>query len=75
MYMQPIVTDRIVTDRVEWSVGLSVCHISEACKNSRSDEDAVWVEDLGGPNEPCITWGSRSPMGRGNFEGETGEPL
>jgi len=20
--------------------------------------------------EPCIRWGSRSPMGRGNFEGE-----
>ena len=19
--------------------------------------------------EPCVTWGSRSPMGRGNFEG------
>jgi len=25
----------IVTDRVAWSVGLSVCHTSEPCKNGR----------------------------------------
>jgi len=37
--------------------------------------DAVWAEDLGGPKEPCtIRWGSRCPLGRGNF-GERGGPL
>ena len=46
----------------------SVCHTSEPCKNGRTDRDAVWVEDLGGPREPCITWGP-DPHGKGNFEG------
>ena len=27
------------------------------------------------PKEPCIRWGSRSPMGRGNFEGGKGRPI
>ena len=40
MYMRPI-----VTDRVAWSVGLSVCHTS-----------AIWVEDSGGPKKACIRW-------------------
>jgi len=61
----------IVTDRVAWSVGLSVCHTSEPCKNGGTDRDAVWVEDSGGPREPCIILESRYSMGRGNFdEGE-----
>jgi len=59
--MRPIVTDQL---------GRSVCHTSEPCKNGCTDRDAVWVEDSGGPKEPCIRWGSRSPMGRGNFEGK-----
>jgi len=62
--MRPIVTDRVV-----WYVSRSVCHSSEPCKNSWTDRDAVWVEDSAGPKEPCFRWGSRSPMGRGNFEG------
>jgi len=37
----------------------SVCHTSEPCRNGSSDRDAVWVEDSGGPKEPCIRWGSR----------------
>jgi len=37
------------------------------CKNSWTNRDAVWVEDWGWPREPCIRWGSRCPMGRGNF--------
>ena len=61
----------IVTDRVAWSVGLSVCrsvcHTSEPCKNG--DRDAIWVEDLGGPREPWIRWGPDTSTGRGNFEG------
>jgi len=53
----------------------SVCHTSEPCKNGYIDQAAVWVEDLGGPGEPCITWGSRSPMGRGKFLVENGRPI
>jgi len=37
-------------------VCLSVCHTSEPCKNGSTDRDFVWVEDSGGPREPCITW-------------------
>jgi len=40
---------------------VSVCHTSEPCKNGCTDRDAVWVEDSGGPREPCVGWGSRSP--------------
>jgi len=47
----------------------SVCHTSEPCKNGCTDRDAFWVEDSGGPKEPCIRWGFRSPMARGKFEG------
>jgi len=65
----------VVGDRVAWSVGLlvclsvglSVCHSSDPCKNGWTDRDAVWVEDSGGPKEPCIRWGSRSPYGKGQF--------
>jgi len=64
--MQPV-----VTDYVAWSVSQSVCHSSEPGKNEWTDPDAVWVEDLGGPREPCTRWGSRSPMGKGKiFMGE-----
>ena len=48
----------------------SVCHTSEPCKNGCTEGAAVWVEDSGGPREPCIRWGSRSPHGNGNFEGK-----
>jgi len=52
-----------------------VCHSSESCKNGWIDRDAIWAEHSGGPREPCIRWGSTSPMGRGNFEGGRGSPL
>jgi len=45
--MRPIVTDRVV-----WSVSLSVCHSSEPCKNGSTDRDSVYVEDSGWPIEP-----------------------
>jgi len=48
----------------------SVCHNSEPCKKGCTDQDAVWVEYSGWPREPCIRWGSRSPTGRDNLEGE-----
>ena len=48
-------TATILTDRVAWSVGLSiapsiglsVCHTSEPCKNSCTDRAAVWVQPSG----------------------------
>jgi len=50
--MRPIVTDRV---RVAWSVCLSVCHTSsEPCKTGRTDRDAVWVVDSGGPKEADV---------------------
>jgi len=58
-----------------WCVSLSVCHTNEPCKNGWSDWDAVWVEDLGGPKEPCIRWGPDPPMERDNFQGGRGIPL
>jgi len=39
------------------------------------DQDAVLVEDSGGLMELCIRWGSRSPIGRGQFWGRKGGPL
>jgi len=50
-----------VTDAVTCSVGLSVCHDHKPCKNGWTVWDAVWVVDSGGPKEPCVRWGSRSP--------------
>jgi len=57
------------------SVRLSVCHSSEPFKHGLTDRDYLWVEDSGGPKEPCIRWGSRSPMERGNFKEGRGGPL
>ena len=46
--MQPI-----ATDRVAWSVCVSVClfvgYVHEPYENSCMGRDAVWVVDLGGP--------------------------
>jgi len=52
----------VVTDWVAWSV----CQSVTVEKNGLTNRDAVWVEDSGGPKEPCIRWRSRSPWeGRG----------
>jgi len=61
----------IVTDRVAWSVGRSVCHTGEPCKNGLTDRDAVWGEDSDIPKQPCVRWGGVSdlPMGRGDSKG------
>jgi len=59
----------ILTDRVAWSVCLLVCDTSEPCKTGCTDRAAFWVEDLGGPGEPCIRWGSRFPHGKGQIFG------
>ena len=55
-------------------VCLSVCHTSEPCKNGWTNRDAVLVEDSGGPREPCIRWGARSPMERQFWRGK-GRPI
>jgi len=33
-----------------------------ALQNGWTDRDAVWVEDSGGPREPCIRWGTFSTL-------------
>jgi len=73
--MQPVVTDRVV-----WTAGRSVClsacgFVSRSVTLMSTDRDAVWVEDSGGPKEPCVRWGPDLPMGRGIFEGGRGIPL
>jgi len=49
------------------SNGMSVCHTSQPYKNGRSDWDAVWVEDSGGPKEP---WGPDHPWEGGILRGK-----
>jgi len=61
--------DAAYSHRPSSVVCLSVCHTSEPCKNGCTDRAAVWVEDLGGPGEPRIRWGSRFPHGKGQIFG------
>ena len=51
------------------SVGLCGCNVEVPCKNGWTDRDAVWHVGWGGPQSPCIKWGSGSPMVRGHFGG------
>jgi len=62
----------IVTDRVAWSVGLSVGRSvsRESCINGWTDRDAIWAVDSRGPKEPCIRRGSRSLRVKGQFWGK-----
>jgi len=55
-----------VTDWVAWSVGRSVTLMSLA-KTAKPIKCAVWVVGSDGPKESCVRWGTRSPVGRGNF--------
>jgi len=61
--MRPIVTDRVAWS-VGRSVGLSVCHTSEPCKNGWTDRDAIWVVGSDGPKESSVTWESTAAEGR-----------
>jgi len=54
---------------------VSVCHDLEPCRNGCTDQDIDWVEDSGGPNEPCIRWGSKSSHGKGQFGGGKACPI
>ena len=50
----------IVTDRVAWSVGLSVRRfvtVVNPAKNGGTDRDAVWVVRSDGPREPLLDGG------------------
>jgi len=55
--------------------GLPASHTSEPCINGWTDRDAIWVEDFGGPKEPCIRLGSTSSHGKGQFWGGRSGPL
>jgi len=46
----------ILTDGVAWSVGRSVCHTGEPCKNGWTDRDAVCIVGSDGPTESWIRW-------------------
>jgi len=63
--MQPI-----ATYGVAWSVSLSVMTISPA-KNGWTEQDAIWFWHVnsGVLKELCISWGTRSPHGKGYFWG------
>jgi len=61
----------IIADCVAWcvclTVGRLVCRNHEPCKNSWTDRDAICGVDSGGPKEPCVKQGSRSPHAKGQF--------
>jgi len=53
----PLCAPPTVTDRVAWSVGLSVgLSFTEPCKNSCSDRDVVCIDDSGGPGETPVAY-------------------
>ena len=55
--------------------GAAHCKIyghSVVCKNDWTNVDAVWVDDLGAPKEPCDRWGFRAPHATGNYKGGKG---
>jgi len=61
-------TQPIATNRVAWSVCLSVCHVIDPCKMAKSIEVLFgWLTRVGPRNR--IHMGPRSPTGRGNFWG------
>jgi len=53
------------------SVSQSVCHTSEPCKNSWTDQYVIWVEHSGGP-ENHVLGGVQIPPWEGQFWGRKG---
>jgi len=51
------------------SVSLSVGHADVLWQNGWTDRDAFWHAGWGGPQSPCIKWGSGSTHGKGQFWG------
>jgi len=72
--MRPIVTDRLAWS-VGLSVGLTVCHTSDHAKTAEVIEMRFGFRTRVGPIGRMNYTGSRSPTGKGNFEWERGEPL
>jgi len=70
----------VVTDRVAWSVGLSVClsclsvglsvTLVSPAKTAEPIEMPFGLWTLVGPRNHVLDGGPDPPMGRGNFEGE-----
>ena len=67
--MQPI-----VTNRVAWSVGLSVTLVSPA-KTAEPIEMPFGLMTQVGPGNQVLDGGPNPPMGRGNFEGGKERPI
>jgi len=64
----------IVTDRVVWSVGLSVTLVSPAKTAAQIAIPFGWRTRVG-PKNRVLDGGPDPPMGRGNFEGRKGCPI
>jgi len=71
--MRPILTDRVV-----WSVGLSVCRSVTLVSPAKTDAPIelpfglrTWV----GPGNHVLDGGPDLPMGKGKFWGKMGVPL
>jgi len=74
--MRPIVTDRVV-----WSVGLSVGSVCRSvtlvspAKTAAPIEMPFGIGTRVGPRNRVLDGGPDPPMGRGNFEGRKGHPI
>jgi len=64
----------ILTDRVAWSVGLSVTPVSPA-KTTAPIELLFGLRTWVGPGNHVLDGGPDPPMGRGKFLGENGRPI
>ena len=67
----------IVTDRVAWSVGLSVCRsvtLVSSAKTAEPIEMPFGLRTLVGPGNHLLDGGPDFPMGRDNFGGK-GRPI
>jgi len=65
----------IVTDRVAWSVGLSVCHTSEPCKTAAPIELPFGLRTWVGQGNHALDEGPDPQWEGGNFWGRMGVPL
>ena len=64
----------IVTDRVAWSIGLSVTLVSPA-KTAEPIEMLFDLRTRVGPRNHVLDGSADPPMGRGDFEGGKGDPF
>jgi len=67
----------IVTNRVSWSVGPFVGRSVTVMSPAKTAQliECRLAENMGGPKEPRIKWGSISHHGKGNFEGRRSSQL